>query len=113
MLDDWLERMLREPPERRAKRQLRDLNAATRTTVKALAKHPNEHVAADILHTHTVRVAEITRRGRKPPPARCRICGKVLPGPPRDFWTNNPILKLLWAVCIAVLVVILSQVIDW
>ena len=113
MLDDWLERKLREPPERRAKRQLRDLNAATRTTVKALAKHPNEHVAADILHTHKVRVAEITRRGRKPPPARCRICGKVLPGPPRDFWTNNPVLKLLWAVCIAVLVVILSQVIDW
>jgi hypothetical protein len=113
MLDDWLERKLREPPERRAKRQLRDLNAVTRTTVKALAKHPNEHVASDILHNHTVQVAAIKRRGEKPPPARCRVCGKLLPGPPRDFWTNNPVLKLLWAVCIAVLVVSLSQFIDW
>ena len=113
MLDDWLERMLREPPERRAKRQLRDLNAATRTTVKALAKHPNEHVAADILHTHTVRVAEITRRGIKPAPARCRVCGKLLPKPIGNPWTNNPGIGLIWAFLLAVLVPILLPLIGW
>ena len=113
MLDDWLERKLREPPERRAKRQLRDLNAVTRTTVKALAKHPNEHVAADILHTHTVRVAAITRRGTKPAPQHCTVCGKLLPGPPGNLWTNNPGIALVWAILIAFLVVILSQFIDW
>jgi hypothetical protein len=113
MLDDWLERLTREPPEKRAKGQLRDLGKATRKTVKALSEHPNDHQTGDILHAHTVRVAEITRRGTKPPPARCKVCGKLLPGPPSDVWTNNPVLKLLWAVCIAVLVVILSQFIDW
>jgi hypothetical protein len=113
MLDDWLERINREPPEKRAKGQLQDLGNATRKTVKALSKHPNDHLTGDILHDHKVRVAEITRRGTKPPPKRCHVCGKVLPGPPKDFWTNNPVIKLLWAVCIAVLVVSLSQVIDW
>jgi hypothetical protein len=113
MLDDWLERMLREPPERRAKRQLRELNTATRTTVTQLREHPNDHQTPVILHKHDTQVARIMQRGRKPAPKRCRICGKVLPGPPRDFWTNNTAIKLLWAVCIAVLVVILSQVIDW
>ena len=113
MLDDWLERLTREPPEKRAKGQLRDLGNATRKTVKELSKHPNDRLTGDILHTHRVRVAEITRRGIKPPPARCRVCGKILPGPPKDFWTNNTGIKLLWAVCIAVLIVILSQFIDW
>ena len=113
MLDDWLERLTREPPEKRAKGQLRDLGKATRQTVKELSKHPNDRLTGDILHTHRVRVAEITRRGIKPPPARCRVCGKILPGPPKDFWTNNTGIKLLWAVCIAVLIVILSQFIDW
>ncbi len=113
MLDDWLERITREPPEQRAKRQLRDVGKATRQTVKALAEHPNDRLTGDILHTHRVRVAEITRRGTKPPPERCRICGKVLPGPPKDFWTNYTVIKLLWAVLIAVLVISLSQVIHW
>ena len=113
MLDDWLERLTREPPEKRAKGQLRDLGKATRQTVKELSKHPNDRLTGDILHTHRVRVAEITQRGIKPPPARCRVCGKILPGPPKDFWTNNTGIKLLWAVCIAVLIVILSQFIDW
>ena len=113
MLDDWLERLTREPPEKRAKGQLRDLGKATRKTVKELSKHPNDRLTGDILHTHRVRVAEITQRGIKPPPARCRVCGKILPGPPKDFWTNNTGIKLLWAVCIAVLIVILSQFIDW
>jgi hypothetical protein len=113
MLDDWLERLTREPPEKRAKGQLRDLGKATRKTVKALAKHPNDRQAGDILHAHKVRVAEITRRGTKPPPKRCRICGRILLGPPSDFWTNKLEIKLLWAVLIAVLVITLSQIIDW
>jgi len=108
-----LERITHEPPEKRAKGQLQDLGKATRKTVKALSKHPNDHQTGDILHDHTVRVAEIMRRGTKPPPKRCRVCGKVLPGPPSDFWTNKLGVKLLWAVCIAVLILILSQVIDW
>jgi hypothetical protein len=113
VLDDWLERLTREPPEKRAKGQLRDVGKATRQTVKALAKHPNDRLTGDILHNHNVRVAEITRRGIKPSPARCRICGRVLLGPPSDFWTNKLSVKLLWAACIAVLILILSQFIDW
>jgi hypothetical protein len=113
MLDDWLERITREPPEKRAKGQLRDLGNATRKTVKELKQHPNDHLTGDILHTHTVRVAEITRRGIKPPPERCRVCGKVLPGPPGNMWTNNPGIALVWALLIAFLVIILFQFIGW
>jgi hypothetical protein len=113
MLDDWLERINREPPEKRAKRQLRDLGTATRKTVKELKQHPNDHQTGDILHTHKVRVAEITRRGTKPPPERCRICGKLLPGPPGNPWTNNPGIALVWALLIAVIVLILFPFIGW
>ena len=113
MLDDWLERMLREPPERRAKGQLRDLGNATRKTVKALREHPNDHLTGDILHTHKVRVAEITQRGTKPPLARCRICCKVLPKPVGNPWTNNPGFGLIWAIPVAVLVLSLLPLIGW
>jgi hypothetical protein len=113
MLDDWLERLTREPPERRAKRQLRDVGNATRKTVKALREHPNDHLIGDILHTHTVRVAEITRRGIKPPPARCRVCGKRLPKPIGNPWTNNPGIGLIWAILIAFLLVSLFPFIGW
>jgi hypothetical protein len=113
MLDDWLEQLTREPPEKRAKGQLRDLGKATRDTVKALREHPNDRLTGDILHTHTVRVAEITRRGIKPPPARCRVCGKLLPKPVGNPWTNNPGIGLIWAFLIAVLVISLLPVIGW
>jgi hypothetical protein len=113
MLDDWLEQLTREPPEKRAKGQLRDLGKATRDTVKALREHPNDRLTGDILHTHTVWVAEITRRGIKPPPARCRVCGKLLPKPVGNPWTNNPGIGLIWAFLIAVLVISLLPVIGW
>jgi hypothetical protein len=113
MLDDWLERITRDPPEKRAKGQLRDLGNATRKTVTELTKHPNDHQTGDILHTHTVRVAAITRRGTKPAPQHCTVCGKLLPGPPGNLWANNPGIALVWAILIAFLVVILSQFIDW
>jgi hypothetical protein len=113
MLDDWLEQLTREPPEKRAKGQLRDLGNATRKTVKELSKHPNDHLTGDILHTHTVRVAEITRRGIKPAPARCRVCGKLLPKPIGNPWTNNPGIGLIWAILLALLVPILLPLIGW
>jgi len=113
VLDDWLERLTREPPEKRAKGQLRDVGKATRQTVKALAKHPNDRLTSDILHNHKVRVAEITRRGIKPPPARCRVCGKLLPKPVGNPWTNNPGIGLIWAILVAVLILSLGQFIDW
>jgi hypothetical protein len=113
MLDDWLERINREPPEKRAKGQLRDLGKATRDTIKALSKHPNDHRTGDILHTHKVRVAEITRRGTKPPPERCWICGKVLPGPAGNPWSNNLGIALIWAIMLAVLVLSLFPFIGW
>jgi hypothetical protein len=113
MLDDWLERITREPPEQRAKTQLRDVGKATRQTVKALAKHPNDRLTGDILHNHKVRVAEIQRRGIKPPPARCRVCGKRLPPPVGNPWTNNPGIGLIWALLVAVLVISLLPVIGW
>jgi hypothetical protein len=113
MLDDWLERLTREPPEKRAKGQLRDLGNATRKTVKELKQHPNDRLTGDILHNHRVRVAEISQRGIKPPPARCRVCGKLLPKPVGNPWTNNPAFGLIWALLIAVLVSILLPLIGW
>jgi hypothetical protein len=113
MLDDWLERLTREPPERRAKGQLRDLGNATRNTVKALRKHPSDHQTGDILHKHDVRVAQIMQRGTKPAPARCRIRGKPLPGPAGNVWTNYPSIKLVWAMLISVLVLMLFPFIGW
>jgi hypothetical protein len=113
MLDDWLEQVLREPPERRAKGQLRDVGRATRQTVKALREHPNDHQTPLILHTHDTQVARIMQRGRKPPPKRCQICGKVLPGPPGNVWTNNPVIALIWAILIAFLLVYLFPFIGW
>jgi hypothetical protein len=113
VLDDWLERMTREPPQRRAKRQLRDVGNATRETVKQLSKHPNDRLTGDILHNHKVRVAEIQRRGIKPPPERCQICGKLLPKPLGNPWSNNAGIGLLWAILLAVLVLSLFPVIGW
>jgi hypothetical protein len=113
MLDDWLERLTREPPEKRAKGQLRDVGKATRQTVKALAKHPTDRQASDILHTHKVQIAEIQRRGIKPPPARCRICGMVLPKPVGNPWSNKWGIGLIWAILVAILVIGLIPVIDW
>jgi hypothetical protein len=113
MLDDWLERITREPPEKRAKGQLRDLGKATRKTVKELKQHPNDRLTGDILHNHRVRVAEISQRGIKPAPARCRVCGKLLPKPVGNPWTNNPGIGLIWAILLAVLVPILLPLIGW
>jgi hypothetical protein len=113
VLDDWLKELTREPPERRAKRQLRDVGRATRQTVKALREHPNDRLTGDILHTHRVRVAEITRRGIIPPPKRCRTCGKLLPKPIGNPWTNNSGIGLIWALLVAVLVSSLLPVIGW
>jgi hypothetical protein len=113
MLDDWLKELTREPPERRAKRQLRDVGRATRQTVKELREHPNDRLTGDILHNHTVRVAEITRRGIIPPPKRCRTCGKLLPKPIGNPWTNNPVIGLVWAILVAALVPILLPFIGW
>jgi hypothetical protein len=113
MLDDWLERLTPEPPEHRTKRQLRDVGNATRQTVKELTKHPNDRLTGDILHTHKVRVAEITRRGIKPPPARCRVCGKLLPKPIGNPWSNKWGIGLIWAVLIAGLVLMLLPLIGW
>jgi hypothetical protein len=89
------------------------LGNATRQTVKDLRQHPNDRLTGDILHTHTVRVAEITRRGIKPAPARCRVCGKLLPKPVGNPWTNNPGIGLIWAILLAVLVPILLPLIGW
>jgi hypothetical protein len=112
MLDDWLERLTREPPATRAKRQLRDLRLNTRTTLTQLDQHPHDQLTQHILHDHTQREQAILRRGMKPPPKRCQICGTVLPAP-SDLWTNNRGIKLLWAAVIAFLVVFLFQFIGW
>jgi hypothetical protein len=37
----------------------------------------------------------------------------VLPGPPKDFWTDKLGIKCLWALLIAVLIIILAPVLDW
>jgi hypothetical protein len=113
ILDEWLERLTRPSPAKRAKGQLRDLAANSRTTLKQLAKHPHDNETAHILYRQHERETAIMQRGKKPPPARCTVCNKPLPGPPVNFWTNNPGLKLGWALLVAVLFLMLGQVIEW
>jgi hypothetical protein len=113
ILDYWLERLTRLPPEKHAKQQLRDLRANSRKTLKGLDKHPHDHATRDILLTHTDRETEILERGKKPAPALCRVCGKPLPGPPVNFWTNDPGLKLAWAILVAVLILMLFPFVGW
>ena len=112
MLDDWLERLTREPPAKRAKRQLRDLRTNTRATLTQLEQHPHDQLTQHILSAHTRRQTAILRRGIKPPPKRCGICGTAIPVP-SDVWTNNRGIKLLWAFLLAILIVSLLPVIGW
>jgi hypothetical protein len=113
ILDEWLERLTRPSPTNRAKGQLRDLRRNSRTTLKQLAQHPHDIETPYILSDHQRREKAIMQRGRKPPPERCRICGKVLPGPPVNFWTNYPSIKLVWAMLVAVLILMLFPFIGW
>jgi hypothetical protein len=113
ILDEWLERLTRPSPTNRAKRQLRDLRRNSRTTLKQLAQHPHDTETAHILYQQQQREAQIMQRGKKPSPARCSVCNKPLPGPPVNFWTNNPVLKLGWALFVAVLVLMLFPFIGW
>jgi hypothetical protein len=113
ILDEWLERLTRPSPVTRAKGQIKDLRATSRKTMRQLAKHPHDHRTADILSAQQVREREILARGKKPPPARCRVCKNPLPGPPVNFWTNDPGLKLGWAIFVTVLVLMLYQFIGW
>jgi hypothetical protein len=53
------------------------------------------------------------QRGKKPAPALCSVCGKPLPGPPGNYWTNYPSVKLVWAMVVAVLFLMLIQLIGW
>jgi hypothetical protein len=73
----------------------------------------NDRLTGDILHEHKVRVAEITRRGITPPPKRCRVCGKLLPKPIGNPWSNNPGIGLIWGILLAGLVFGLLPVIGW
>jgi hypothetical protein len=113
VLDEWLARLTRPSPAKRAKTQLRDLRANSRKTLHQLATHPHDQETAHILYRQQLRETAIMQRGKKPAPARCRVCGKPLPGPPVNFWTNNPGLKLGWAILVAVLVLMLYQFIGW
>jgi hypothetical protein len=113
ILDEWLERLTRPSPAKRAKGQIKDLRANTRTTLKQLAQHPHDHETAHILYQQQQREREILQRGKKPPPARCTVCNKPLPGPEVNFWTENIGLKLVWALFVAVLILMLYQFIGW
>jgi hypothetical protein len=113
ILDEWLERLTRPSPAKHAKGQLRDLAANSRKTLQQLAQHPHDNETAHILYHQQQREAQIMQRGKKPPPAHCTVCNKPLPGPPVNFWTENIVLKCGWAILVAVLVLILSQVIEW
>jgi hypothetical protein len=41
------------------------------------------------------------------------VCGKRLPKPIGNPWTNNPAFGLIWAILLAVLVPILLPLIGW
>jgi hypothetical protein len=102
MLDRWLERMTCPSPTEHAKAQMRDLAASIRRTLKEMDKHPQER--GDILHRQKVRTTEILERGTKPPPERCPVCGKPLPAPAGNPWTNHGSVGIIWAFLLAVLV---------
>ena len=64
ILDEWLERLTRPSPAKRAKGQLRDLRRNTRTTLKQLAQHPHDQETAHILYQQQQREREILQRGK-------------------------------------------------
>jgi hypothetical protein len=112
MLDDWIERLTREKPATRVKRQLRSLQENTQQTLRQLDSHPHDEATPYILADHNRRRTAILRRGMKPPPKRCQICGKIIVYQ-SDLWTNNVWIKLLWAALITFLLVFLFQFIGW
>jgi hypothetical protein len=113
ILDEWLERLTQPSPATRAKGQLRALRANSRRTLQALDTHPHDQLTPYILAAYNRREKAILQWGSKPPPKRCRICGRVLPGPPKDFWTDKLWIKCLWALLIAALIIILAPFLDW
>jgi hypothetical protein len=113
MIDRWLERMTRPSPHDQASAQMQDLRANTKHTLTQLATRRDADQTRHILHKHMPREADILERGKPAVPERCGVCGRYHPGPPGNLWTNNPGIKLIWAVFVAVLVFLLSLFIGW
>ena len=112
MLDDWLARLTRLPPEKRAKQQLRQVQQSAHASLKAGQKTRDPQLLGEIQHKHKVRVAEILQRDSKPAPRICPKRQKPVPELPGDFWTNDIRLKLLWAGGIAGLFLVLVPFIS-
>jgi hypothetical protein len=78
-------------PEQRAKQQLKALSATTRTTIKQLAKDPDDRKAAAILDRYEERIEKIVSPRKKPlpppPPSEfCWTCEKWHPKPRPEEW---------------------------
>jgi hypothetical protein len=105
----------RTPPEERAKQQMSALSTATHRTLKALAKHPDDHRTQGILDWHEHQLDMIVRPKMKPLPApvpRCRVCGKPLLIE-EEVWTSDPVLKFLWAVGVTSVFLLVFAFFDW
>jgi hypothetical protein len=108
----------RTTPEQRAKRQLAALSATTRKTIKALAKHPDDHRTWDIIDWHDHQVEKILAPKRKPlpppPPSEfCWTCEKWHPRPIIEEWSLPVVLRCPWAVGVTAVFLLLFAIFDW
>jgi hypothetical protein len=110
--------ILRTTPEERAKRQLSALSAATRGTIKALAKDPAPQQAAKILDRYDERIEQIVRPRRKrlplaPPSEFCWTCGKRHPRPVVTEWELPGAWQCPWAVGVTAVFLLLFAFFEW
>jgi hypothetical protein len=109
--------ILRTTPERRAKRQLAALSATTRKTIKALAKHPDDHRTWDIIDWHDRQVEKIVSPKRKPqplpPPEFCWTCEKWHPKPIPEEWHLPVALQWPFAVGVTAVFLLVYAFSEW
>jgi hypothetical protein len=108
----------RTTPEQRAKRQLAALRATTQRTLKALAKHPDDHRSAAILDWHEHQVDKISRPKQKhqpvPPPAEfCWTCEKWHPKPRPEEYHLPDGLQWPFAVAVTAVFLLLAVFVEW
>jgi hypothetical protein len=86
-------------PEKRVRKQARQLEGSLRKTIKALDTHyPDTHKCDEILSQHQQLVTKILIGKRKPPSPLepCPGCGKLIPKRAKH-WTEFGIVQFFWS----------------
>jgi hypothetical protein len=106
------------PPEERARKQLAALSAITHRTLKALAKHSDDHRTQGIVDWHEQQVDRIVRpkpnpRPLSPPSQFCFTCGKWHPKPVPEEWHLPEALEWPFAAGVVAIVLLVFAFFEW